>query len=587
MNKLIAIALTFLVLPHDSRILTHNSQQKDLSNNSEAKLLDSGNPSTRIDKSLKQETHSNDSSSPFVKKAKPQDLRSHSTSNHSVSELEKQLKKEMQSNSSSSQNSQSKQILNDSQSNKSRVKTIQSSESSSQSSNFIKKRKPEVSVHSKSQTSVLTPVMQNNLTVEVKSNLNQVKKSNKSPNLVDSETNPSSSHKNSIRSHQIVLSVNEKQATQSQTEQSPSQSQKQTENEPIEVDTDEDHEFVKLLQSENLEDSKEELGEATKQFFEEYVENPIVLAELARFDLNELFEMKKATSVPPQDSEQFELQEEESDVIQLCSGELEKIANGKRNVVEEDDFATLFTPESNVTGVMVKEINVGPQAEEEIRKELLISLLFQSSPGVVRSFKACYLDREDEERDVTTRSYYLFMEDCPTSFNQWLEENKQEANGEWLAQNVLLPITRGLHEVHEGEIYHIRNVASSFRICGGKLKVGNFELARHMFHLKDNTQKAIWQNFEANELYQFSKALETNLKVEDEKLGTVLEILKQEDMEKENEEDPIEKFREELFPLYLNSDSESKVLDEKSEENRRKSVNIVFSALMTMLVALL
>lgn len=545
MNKLIAIALTFLVIPHASRILTLDQLKQNQSNASDIQILNPAKTSTRSP--LSHQTSSNNS---------------YLSAQKTKASL---IRKDIESSRSNVSGNQT-QNLSNSQSNRSHMKVVQSMETQSQRLNTSGAYRS-------------NPTLSN----QTKSLSQQSSSAKSSQHIVSIHSNqmthmPNKENDSHILLHNVVGQSNRSEGNKSLTQEST-----------VVKDVDEDHEFVKLLKGEGQEDSDEDLEAATRAFFDTYVENPIILSQFVKFGIDEVIEMKKATIVLPKDDEQIEFEEQNIDVIEKCRGQLATIANGERQVMSSDDFGTLYFPTENVTGVMVKEINVGAQSEEEIRKEILISMLFQNSPHVVRAFKSCFLDRTDEDSQLTTRSYYLFMESCPTSLNEWLSDNKnEENNAEWMVRQVFRPMTLGLRQVHEGEIYHIRNITDSFRICENVIKIFNFEFARQMFSLKDQEQKTIWQNFESNEFYKLLTALINDAGIKDEKLQAVIDILKQDNLEAKNDTNPFENFTEELYPLYL-SESENQVIGDNENNSRIKgtSVNAVFSGIVTLLLALI
>ena len=547
MNKLIAIALTFLVIPHASRILTLDQLKQSKSNASDIEILNPTKSSTRSPVSHQTSSNNENLSAQKTKQAL----------------IQKDIESIQQSVSANQTHSQS-----NSQSNRSHLNAIKSLETQSQRLN-----------NSGAYRSNYTKSFE---TSHVSQNTSSVKSSHHVVSIHSNQMThmPSKENDSKLLAKNIVEQSNHSQSQKTLTQEST-----------VVKDLDEDHEFVKLLKSEGQEDSDEDLEVATRAFFDTYVENPVVLSQFFKFGIEEVIEMKKATIVLPEEDEQIEFEEQNISVVEICRGQLATLANGERQVLTSDDFGTLYIPTENVTGVMIKEINVGAQSEEEIRKEILISLLFKNSPHVVRAFKSCFLDRTDDETQLTTRSYYLFMESCPTSLNEWLVDNKREENkAEWLVRQVFRPMTLGLRQVHEGEIYHIRNITDSFRICEDVIKIFNFELARQMFSLKDQEQKTIWQNFESNEFYKLLTALVNDADIKDDKLQEVIEILKQEDTEAKHEEDPFVKFTEELYPLYL-SESEHQVIEGNETNNKNKnngtSVIAVFSGIVTLLLALI
>jgi hypothetical protein len=209
-------------------------------------------------------------------------------------------------------------------------------------------------------------------------------------------------------------------------------------------------------------------------------------------------------------------------VLEECNDDLIQLIDGPSKPAGKGAFGRVFIPISDVSNVVIKEMEVGLQRESLIRKEILISLMFPDSDNIVNYYKACYIDRKIDDQEK--RFYYIFMEKCSSDFGDWFFD-KVEEKDILMVEKIIRQISEGYAEMHKKNVLHIDNHIGNYMICNNKIKIIDFGIAVFLPKLRP-MQKMIQENLEYNELYNFFKTLISYKKIQDKRIIDIIDKLR-------------------------------------------------------------
>ena len=264
--------------------------------------------------------------------------------------------------------------------------------------------------------------------------------------------------------------------------------------------------FPEFLNEKGLMDSLKDIEDAEELFMKTYKSEKPNMEDLnSYFDSTAIFENLKSVRLHPSldENKNLILQPPNISVIKKCEKELSDIINLDFRIFEYTRLAFIKFPLVNDYDIMYKEFQVANQNENGIIKEILISLQFRNDQSVLDHHKACYIDKQDpNKQDNTLRTYYLFMELCTTKFlNLYNSQIKTKTLNQSI-NDYFIPIANAISSIREQGYFHIDNRLNNVYVCElNKIKISNFWLGQKISNLEDQKDLIMWENFDIDSSY--------------------------------------------------------------------------------------